>query len=257
MFETWLDLSVGGIFATLAVILAVGAFASIALLAVTKLQTQRVQVVAPFFSTVSVLFALLTGFAANDAWERQRAAGRAILAERDAILAIHELSVATVSDMSAIRDALRHYLDMVVSDEWPLMREARSSAKAEAELAKLLAQLASPQITQEAGATAHQALVQLWQRVHSARTDRLALGEQVTDEQKWLTIMVLTLLTQLSIAVVHLGNPRSQALALLIFSLAALSTLGLIAVKERPFDGPLAVAPAALQKLSLRLAQAP
>ncbi len=257
MFEAWLDLSVGGIFATLAVILTAGALASIALLAITKLQTPRVQIVAPFFSVVSVLFALLTGFAANDAWERQRAATRAILAERDAILAIHELSVATVSDMSPIRDDLRRYLELVVTEEWPLMREARSSARAEAELGKLLAQLASPKITQEAGATAHQALLQLWQRVHGARSDRLALGEQSTDEQKWLTILVLTLLTQLSIAVVHLGNPRSQALALMIFSLAALSTLGLIAVKEHPFDGPLAVAPAALQKLSLRLAQTP
>lgn len=257
MFEAWLDLSVAGIFTTLALVLAAGGAAWIGLLVLSGLQPPRVQIVAPFFSAVSVLFALLTGFAANDAWERQRAATRAILAERDAVLAIHELSIASVADMSAIRTDLRRYLDMVVTDEWPKMRDAQSSPKAEAELSRLLARLASPEVAREAGAAAHQTLLQLWQRVHTARTDRLGLGEQATDELKWLTILLLTLLTQVSIAVVHLGNWRSQAVSLLIFSMAALSTLGLIAVKERPFDGPLAVAPAALHKLSQRLAQAP
>jgi hypothetical protein len=46
--------------------------------------------------------------------------------------------------------------------------------------------------------------------------------------------LLLALITQLAIAVVHLEKLRSQAAALFIFTLAAVSLLGLLAIHEAP-----------------------
>lgn len=250
IFEYWLDQSIPLIFALLAVLLFGTALVVFGLLASRWSRSWSGRfggVVAPFFSAVSVLFALLTGFAANDAWDRNRQATRAILSERDGLVAIHELSIATVSDMSTIRTAVREYLDAVLVDEWPRLRDGESSPRAAESLSRLLAELADPKITTEAGLAAHQNLLALWQKVRIARSDRLALSEQNSDHPKWWTILLLAILTQVAIGVVHVDKPRAAAVALTLFTAAAIVTLSLIAVKERPFDGPLATPPTALR----------
>jgi len=56
-------------------------------------------------------------------------------------------------------------------------------------------------------------------------------------------------MTQLAIGMVHLERPRAHIAAVAIFSLAAVITLGLIALQEYPFDGPLSVPPLPLEQL--------
>ena len=200
-------------------------------------------VVAPFFGAVAILFALLTGFLASDAWERNRQASRSVLTERDGLVAIHDLSVAALSDMAEIRAAVRTYLEHVVRDEWPLLRHGKSSPKAAEALRSLLRELSDPRISAEAGQVAHSALLEQSMRVRSARSDRLLLSEQRSDHPKWWTVLLLACITQVALALVHLDKPRAQAAAIGVFSLAAVVAIGLVAIKERPFDGPLALEP--------------
>jgi len=105
-----------------------------------------------FFTSISVLFALFSGFLGNDVWERQRQAYRSVQAERDSLLAIGTLSVAKVSDMAPIREALRAYVEAVVLDEWPRMADQGESALAAQALGEVLRQVARPEIGAEAGA---------------------------------------------------------------------------------------------------------
>ena len=63
-------------------------------------------IVPPYIGVVAVLLALLTGFVANDAWERQRQAGRVVQAERSHALAVYDLSIASAPDMSGLRQSL-------------------------------------------------------------------------------------------------------------------------------------------------------
>ena len=106
IFDIWLDMPVWGIFGSLA-----GLFAVAALLihrlcfsdSTRGRSSSFTGVVAPFFGSVAVLFSLLTGFLANDVWDRNRQASRTVLAERDGLLAIHAISLAAVSDMKGIR----------------------------------------------------------------------------------------------------------------------------------------------------------
>lgn len=216
-----------------------------------------VGVVAPFFGAISILFGLFAGFVANDAWERNRQAARAVLTERDALVAAYQLSIATVSDMSHIRAALRAYGDSVVQNEWPLMEDGEASPATTAALGELMRVVADPTLASASGVAPHQALLDLILKVRSARSDRLALSEQSSDLAKWLTVMILALLTQLAVGVVHLEKPRAQLAALILFSAAATTALGLIAVRERPFDGPLRISPQPLRDAVVAMAPEP
>lgn len=192
-------------------------------------------IVPNFFGSVAVLFGLFTGFVANDAWETQRLSSRAILAERDALVAAYQLSIATVSDMSSIRGAIRDYLRSVLDNEWVLMSEGGSSRETTEALGVLLAQVADPKVSAEAGQVVHAEILDLVMRVRTARSDRLSLALQRSDTSKWTNVLVLALLTQIGLAVVHIQKPRSQIAVLAIFSLAVVSTLGSISVSARPY----------------------
>jgi len=107
-----------GIFAVLALLFGV---LSAVLYGVSHLRPTRPTMRRPgtgmvptYFTALATLLALLTGFVANDAWERQRAASRALQAERADALALYDLSLASAFDMRNIRSALAAYLDAVI-----------------------------------------------------------------------------------------------------------------------------------------------
>jgi hypothetical protein len=232
IFNIWLDMPVWGIFGSLA-----GLFSALGLLIHGLCFSERMRprsstfagVVAPFFGSVAILFSLLTGFLANEVWERNRQAGRAIMAERDGLLAVHAISLAAASDMREIRIAVQDYAKALVDDEWPRMMDQEGSVKAGQELLNLLTLVSNPKVSTDAGQAAQGALLDTVLKLRSTR-------------------IILGLITQVAIAIVHLEKPKAQAAALTIFSVAAVITLGLVAVRERPFDGPLRFSPEPVQE---------
>jgi hypothetical protein len=250
MISAWLNLPVVAVFLVLAAYLA-AATAVIHWLtfgrATRPLAQSLAGVVAPYASALAVLFALLTGFLANDVWDRERRASRAVLAERDGLLEVHGLSA--VSDMAGVRDALLTYLRTVVADEWPRMADQGRSGAADEALAVLLREVARPDAAPEIAPAVRGALLNGVLRVRSARDDRLVLSNDQSDATKWLSVLILALLTKVALAVVHLDRPRAQLVALIVFGVAAATTLGLIAVRERPFAGAVRVSPAPLEEV--------
>nr|WP_282103704.1 DUF4239 domain-containing protein [Methylobacterium sp. 37f] len=247
----WLDQPVWLIFTLLAAIFAVCG-AVITLLSVSSgtrpgITKLGLGLVAPYFSAISVMLALLTGFVANDAWERQRQASKIVQSEKMNLLAVEDLSIATASDMTEIRARLRTYTNALIDDEWPKMAELESSRPAGEALGRLLQAVADPRHTTEAGAAAHSALLDAVMNLRAARGDRLSLSEAHGDQSKWLTLMVLALLTLLSIGLIHVDKPVPQAVAMILFAIATVTTLGVIALHERPFDGPMPVSAAPLE----------
>ena len=248
MINAWLNLPLVPLF----LLLAIG-FMAVAL-AIYWLTAGRpaafvgrfIGVVPPFIAVLATLLALLTGFVASDTWERDRQAVRIVQAEADDLLAVHDLSLAAAPDMSAIRRALHAYARAVVADEWPKMNRGEASASTAQALGVLLQDVAQPQIATEAGAPTQAALLNSVLRLRSDRGARLALNETQTDVSKWLTLLILGLLTQVSIGIVHLDKPRAQAAALAIFTLGLTATLYLIAAHELPFRGAEVVRPDAL-----------
>jgi hypothetical protein len=246
MIDAWLDLPTFALFAVL--ILFYGATAAIIvwLCGFSPLRPRILTltgVVAPFFTATSVLFALLTGFLGSDVGERNRQAWRAVNSEAAAASAVYTLSIASKPDMQDIRVALRAYLQSVIKDEWPQLATNGASARTNDTYAGLLREVSDPNITSAAGRPVHAALLNATMRLAEARSTRISLASDRSNDLKWISVLILGVITQVSLGIVHLEKPRVQLAAILLFSAAAVVALGLIALQEQPFDGPIRIAP--------------
>ncbi|ABD88845.1 DUF4239 domain-containing protein [Rhodopseudomonas palustris] len=258
MIRAWLDLSTFGTFATLGILYYGTALALVGVIFFSPLGPRIKTVnglVAPFFSSVAMLFALLTGFLANDVGDRNRQATRAVQSEAGELRNIYTLSVAAVSDMKEIRIALKAYAGSVVHDEWPAV-EGGSSSQTDAAFDELLRQISDPAISRLNSNPVHAALLNAAVRVATARAVRLSLSSDRTNDLKWISVLILGLITQVALALVHLERPRAMLAALTVFASGAIVALGLVALQEDPFDGIFKVSPQPLERL-LALADTP
>ncbi len=108
----------------------------------------------------------------------------------------------------------------------------------------LLREVSNPAIAKDAGQAVHAAMLNAAIRVGTARSDRLALSSDSTNDLKWIVVIVLGIITQIAIGLVHLERLRAFVATLLVFSSAAIVALGIIALQEYPFYGPLQISPA-------------
>jgi len=252
VIEAWLDLPTLGIFAVLT-----AAYAAIAAAIVWLCfgrpagpALRRFEgVVAPFFGAVSVLFALLTGFLASDVGDRNRQAARAVQTEAGELRNVFALSVASAADMRAIRAAWTAYVKAIMADDWPAMENGEGAASVDNAYEALLREVSDPKIAAEAGTAVHNALINATVRAGTARSDRLALAADRTNDIKWQIVLILGVMTQIAVAVVHLQKRNPQIAALAVFTVAMVIALGLIAIQERPFAGEVRIGAAPLQEL--------
>jgi hypothetical protein len=197
--------------------------------------------VAPFFVSTATIFALLIGFLSNDIWERNKQASRAVLTESDTLIALYSLSAASGSDDSGLRTAIRRYVRAVVDDEWRRFAVEERSAQADAALNALVREVARPGAPKDA--VIQRTMLEMALKIRAAHEDRVVLSSDRTMVTKWVAVLLLALITQIALAAVHLEKPRPQLAALLIFTVAAVSIMGLLAIHEAPFEPPVFVPP--------------
>jgi heme A synthase len=243
-FTAWLGLPIPMIFASLfAFYLATAAL--LVWLSFRSRLSGRVQsfkgVVAPFFGSVGIIFGLLIAFLSNDIWERNKQAERVVDTESDTLVALYSLGMASGSDSKALRSSIRSYASAVVEDEWPRLKTQERSNKTDAALDALLREVALPGTSKDP--SVQRTMLDMVLKIRAAHEDRLELSNDRTAVTKWAAVLLLALITQLAIAVVHLEKPRPQAAALFIFTLAAISLLGLLAIHEAPFEPPVFIPP--------------
>ncbi len=252
MIRAWLDLSAPGIFVSLFV-LYFGMTALLTVVTFCRPLARKVQslggIVAPFFGSVAILFALLTGFLASDVGDRNRQAYRTVQTEAGELHNIYTLSIAAVSDMRTIRTALKAYVNSVVSEEWPAIADGQTSPHTDLLYDGLLREVSVPSIAKASGNAVHSALLNATIRLGTARNERLALAADHTNDLKWIIVILLGLFTQVAIALVHLERPRAFVASLTLFSIAVVVTLGIIALQEYPFYGAFQISPAPIQAL--------
>ena len=243
MIESWLDAPVIVIFAALLVLY--GATAGIIFFVSHGPRDTGVHrfegIVSPFFDAVAVLFALMAGFLASDIAERNRQATVAVQLEVAELRNVFTLSVASSTDMSAIRTAWTDYVKAVAHDEWSAMAHRESAPSADRAFDALLREVSAPAIGRDAGNAVHAGILNSTLRVSQARSDRLSLDSDKTSTLKWSVVLILGVMTQIAIGAVHLQKRNAQIAALTIFSIATVVALGLIALQEHPFSGDVRV----------------
>lgn len=246
MIDAWLDLPIGGIFLTLALVYGLTAFAIHwasfhppfkGLMHATR------GIVPTYLSAIGVLSALLIGFLANDISDRNHRATRTVLTEGNALIALDALSRVSDKMPPELHQAMRHYAFSALTDEWARMSHGATSETTARALDRLAQIVASPEVGHIAGPTLQASLLQATLAVGNARAERLALNSDHSNEIKWASVLILSLLTMVAIGFVHLEKPRAQAMALGLYAVSVVIALGLIGIQEYPFDGPTRVTP--------------
>jgi hypothetical protein len=251
MLTGWLDLSAWAITVTLVVFY--GLTATLLHLISFRWPTHRhlasLQGMAtPFFTTANTLFALMIAFLGTGVWESYRTAVQTVLHEREGIVAVLELAKAVPSEAAQLRERVNHYVTSVINDEWHQRPIGHGSDHTDAALLALLGAAASHQTGAAAGPAVQAALINAVQRIGAARSSRLVLTHAPNDSPRWVAVLLLALLTQVSVAVAHLDRARSQIVALSLSTTAAIIALALVAMLERPFDGANQISPEPLRR---------
>jgi hypothetical protein len=70
------------------------------------------------------------------------------------------------------------------------------------------------------------------------------MSQDHSEDVKWLSVLVLAVMTQVSVALVHLDRARPQIAAIAVLTICLIVVIGLLAAHELPFAPPLAVSPA-------------
>lgn len=244
LFKAWLAWPVAAVFASLFA-LYMSAAALMVWLSFRSRLSACVQsfrgVVPPFFGSTAIIFGVLIAFLSNDIWDRNKQAERVVFTESDTLIALYSLSAASAGNSAGLRAAIRAYASAVVEEEWPQLAEEERSPRTDAALNALLREVAKP--GGGIDASVQRTMLDMVLRVRAAHEDRIALSNDRTVVTKWAAVLLLAFLTQVSIAVVHLEKPRPQVAALLIFTVAAVLLLGLLAIHEAPFEPPVFVPP--------------
>jgi len=198
----------------------------------------------PFLGVVGVLFALTLAFLANDTSNAHDRAVNSVVHEADSlssVLALAEgLPAATRDKVVA---AVRGYGRLAVDVEWPLLAERQASRAAADQLDGLLALLAGEEVAHGLSPSTHALMLQQAIHVRETRAARIALSETHVNPLKWLSMAFLGFVTMISIAMVHVEQPRAEILAVMLFAAAAAPTAAIVLVQANPFQRPTAVAP--------------
>jgi len=203
----------------------------------------------PFVGVPATLFGLLMTFLSQDVWDANRRAYREIALEREQLATLSALSENHGVSAGDLPEAIRAYIEAVVGLEWKTMEKGEDSPEAEDALDRLTRAVSSARIEP----AFQRVLIDTVMKLRSAREERLAIAGAYPDDRKWAAVILIALITQISLAVVHLDRARPQLLAQAIFAAAAIVAISLVAAVEEPYAPPKAVSSEPLEKLLEKL----
>ncbi|MFZ4625379.1 MAG: hypothetical protein ACOYNF_14230 [Rhodoferax sp.] len=201
-------------------------------------------VVPPFINVIGVLFGLTLAFIANDTWNAHDKATNAVYREADALRSLVLLAGKLNPPLrQQLHQALKN-LAQSSSQEWLLLARRQSSPTAAADADALLLLASSPALAAEAGSPVQTLILNKTFELRNDRNLRIGLSQMHVNPLKWLGMAFLGLLTLLSIAVVHAGQPRAASVSIILFALSAAPTAAIVLIQGNPFQMPSSVSPA-------------
>lgn len=187
--------------------------------------------VAPYFTAITALFALLLAFNAGSIWSNQHDAERAFRDSAAASLRLEQLLGPTGVNAPDGIDALHRFGEYTLREEW-----ASGNAKPSANVLKALDDLRIVLVRVAATAPSPVAsyLFHLYDTIAKARADRLWIGATHRNPEAWVVILILGFLSQIAIGLVHADRPRSAFRTMLLFTLAATAAYWLLITSTNP-----------------------
>lgn len=205
----------------------------------------------PFINIIGVLFALTLAFLGNDTWSAHDRAIDAVTREADSLQSLVALTRSLDDERRApLVTAVRDYARAAAEVEWPLLARRDHAPEAAAALDRLLALVADRGLGERLGPAVHGRVLEQVIAVRDARDRRIALSQTHVNPLKWLGMAFLGFVTMLSVAAVHVDNPRAALVAIVLFAAAAAPTAAIVLIQGNPFQQPTTVSVAPLAALA-------
>jgi hypothetical protein len=197
---------------------------------------------------LSLLFGLLVGFLAAQAWNDTDRANTAVNREASALRAAVLLAAGFPGEPEArLRDLIRRYIQDAVTQEWPAMARRNATLTiAPPRMAEVLGLALALSPHSEGQIAAQREMVASLQGALEARRQRIILSRSSINWVKWTALLVEAGLTLLAIAMIHSDNRLANRIILAIFATGVGAAVVLIAAHSRPFTGEISVRPAVL-----------
>ena len=194
-------------------------------------------VVAPYFVSVGILFAVFAAFLGNDIWQRVQESNHSLEKEVANVQSIVQIARALGENGAPIVSATRQYVDATLDLELSKDGQARSTV-ADAALELVAKEILTLLNGDARSGAAPGAMLAAYERIWEARTTRRHIADTHSDPLKWVAVLLLGVLTQVALTLCHIDKPKPLAAALSVFSLAFIVTMVALAVHERPLSDP-------------------
>ena len=198
---------------------------------------RAIQVESALIGSVAILFGLFAAFLANDIWSRNLTAQNAVVHEADAIRTLARYTEGMAAEHNEVmRKALTDYIQTVIEKDWPKMAEGSRSTELLAKVRQISTLIIAGEIGRAAGPTIQGRMIDAFTAIRENRQTRVQLAENRKLTIKWYSLLVFGLLTQVSIAIVHVNRPRPVVFAQAIFGIAFSACVAILIINEFPFS---------------------
>jgi hypothetical protein len=203
-------------------------------------------VAGPMISTIGVVLAVMLSFMVVTVWQEYDAAASVVNTEAGEIADLyHEAAALPPAQRTAIREGLGRYVNLVVNEEWPLMRQGLISDRARLTITTVARIVELYEPTTMAGQNAQADAITHSHNILDARRSRLFANAQSVPPLLWAVMVFMALVTIASLYLFEV--PSRGAHLLMAVALAAVigSSFMIIAELDLPFRGDLQIPPTA------------
>jgi len=202
----------------------------------SHLQSYR-GVVAPFFASVGIVFAVFAAFLGADIWERVQHSNHSLEMEAAAVESIVQIAGSLGPTGAPIVHNFEIYVHATLELELGKGSKARSPI-ADAALGEAVQAILALSSAGGTNAAAQSTMLGAYETIWQARATRRHIANTHSDPYKWMAVIFLGILTQVSLALCHIDQRKPLIAALVIFTLAFVGTMAALAIHERPLADP-------------------
>jgi putative Mn2+ efflux pump MntP len=202
------------------------------------------------FATISVIYAVLLGFAVIVVWEKYREAESAVMKEAGAAAALYRLSYGLDGYSGAsLRGKLTAYMKSLVTEDWAEMNRGGNSENTTAALSDLYGAATAAQVPGNREAAVLMEIIEQLNLVTQARRDCNNLAAGIVPSVIWTVLVAGGIMTVGSAFFFTSENLFAQAVMTGMLCVIVCLALMVIVSISHPFSGPVSVGPEPLTEL--------
>jgi len=200
----------------------------------------------PLLAVLGTLFAILLGFMLANAMQRFEEARSNVQAEAGALGDLFRLADGVPAQLKEkTRKDCMQYMDVVVSEEWALMKDSKMSDHAWAVYGDLWQDCIHYDPQSQGQSNIHQSLLESISKVGECRRARAAELNYSLPRPLWLVLVFGGLCTVAFTYFFAIDNVRLQILMTSIITTIICLNIYMLAGYDAPFSGDIAITPAA------------